>query len=365
MRRRRHAMACILGIFTILTVSAAVETVVDLNLFHSLNLRDTGTRSHAYLMKGDASVSLKSPNTSNVRGDVALSFSQVGTTIVPSIDRAYLRARFPSFRLTVGKTRVSWGDGVMFNAADLLFGSTSTGVDLTRQELRSDTKWLTSINYPLGAFSFIEALVIPPEDPLHASVGNTSLGARYYTTLGSVKLETGAAYRNDAHTGNVVSPYLGLQGNIGPDWYVATSANIPYPEDIADELKDSWIVSAGLLHILTVGWQGTLSMRLETLLLPFAHWEPDPSHKYALYLYPELSYAPNETLSFLLRSIMSPIDLSATITAGASWNVFQGLSIQTFVTAFTGEEDDLFPWRKAPSEISPSLNISVGVSWVY
>src|SRR5690554_2295871 len=119
MRRRRHAMACILGIFTILTVSAAVETVVDLNLFHSLNLRDTGTRSHAYLMTGDASVSLKSPNTSNVRGDVALSFSQVGTTIVPSIDRAYLRARFPSFRLTVGKTRVSWGDGVMFNAADL------------------------------------------------------------------------------------------------------------------------------------------------------------------------------------------------------------------------------------------------------
>ena len=62
MRRRRHAMACILGIFTILTVSAAAETVVDLNLFHSFNLRDTGTLSQAYLMAGDASVSLKSPN---------------------------------------------------------------------------------------------------------------------------------------------------------------------------------------------------------------------------------------------------------------------------------------------------------------
>jgi hypothetical protein len=133
----------------------------------------------------------------------------------------------------------------MFNAADLLFGSTSTSVDLTRQELRSDTKWLTSVTYPLGAFSFVEALVIPPEDLAQPSVVNTSLGARYYTTVGSVKLETGAAYHSDSDTGNVVSPYVALQGNFGPDWYVATSANIPYPEDIADELKESWAITQG------------------------------------------------------------------------------------------------------------------------
>lgn len=343
--------------------AAAAETVVDLNVFHTLSLRDTGEAvTNSYLMAGEAAVSFKSPGSQDIRGDLAISFNELGTTI----DRAYLRARFPKFRLTVGKTRVGWGDGMLFNAGDLLFGSSDTEVDMTDQELRSATKWLTAVNIPLGAFSFVEAVVIPPAQP--DSVERTSLGARYYTTVGSMKVETGAAYRpdhtNGTDTGMVLSPYIALQGNIGPDWYASSSVNIPFPEDLAEELKDSWMVSAGLFHMISVGWQGNLSLRLETMLRPFARWETDVQNEYGIMVYPEITYAPNESYSFSLRSILSPIDMSAAITVGGSWHVFQGFSIQGFMTTFAGDAGDKFSW-KPKTAFDSSILILLGVSWVY
>jgi len=367
--------ALLLALCSLFPLSAAADTVVDLNLYHVMQVRDTGNDvSSLYTMATEASVSFKSPNEGNVRGDVALSivdmYESNNWIPVVQIDRAYLRVRFPSFRLTAGKTRVGWGDGMLFNAADVLFGSTDTGVNLQDQELRTSTKWLTSVNIPLGAFSFVEAVVIPPEDLTDADVGKTTLGARYYTTVGSMKVETGAAYRADHTSGNptgqVVSPYIALQGNIGADWYVATSANLAYPEDIAEELKDSWMLSAGLFHLVNVGWQGTLSFRLETLVRPFGDWEATtgPVKNYGLYLYPEISYAPSDTWNLSLRSIVSPLDMSAVVMVGGSWNILQGFSFNGYVTANAGEPGDAFPWQSA-SPLSPSMSATVGMAWVY
>ncbi|OHD33209.1 MAG: hypothetical protein A2Y31_05370 [Spirochaetes bacterium GWC2_52_13] len=367
--------ALLLALCSLFPLSAAADTVVDLNLYHVMQVRDTGNDvSSLYTMATEASVSFKSPNEGNVRGDVALSivdmYESNNWIPVVQIDRAYLRVRFPSFRLTAGKTRVGWGDGMLFNAADVLFGSTDTGVNLQDQELRTSTKWLTSVNIPLGAFSFVEAVVVPPEDLTDADVGKTTLGARYYTTVGSMKVETGAAYRADHTSGNptgqVVSPYIALQGNIGADWYVATSANLAYPEDIAEELKDSWMLSAGLFHLVNVGWQGTLSFRLETLVRPFGDWEATtgPVKNYGLYLYPEISYAPSDTWNLSLRSIVSPLDMSAVVMVGGSWNILQGFSFNGYVTANAGEPGDAFPWQSA-SPLSPSMSATVGMAWVY
>ncbi|MEA5031115.1 MAG: hypothetical protein VB025_03085 [Sphaerochaeta sp.] len=375
MKFLRIATPVLLALCSLLPLSAAADTVVDLNLYHVMQVRDTGEEvSSLYTMAGEASVSFKSPNEGNVRGDVALSivdmFKSGNWIPVVQIDRAYLRVRFPSFRLTAGKTRVGWGDGMLFNAADVLFGSTDTGVNLQDQELRTSTKWLTSVNIPLGAFSFVEAVVVPPEDLADAELWKTTLGARYYTTVGSMKVETGAAYRADHTSGNptgqVVSPYIALQGNVGADWYVATSANLAYPEDIAEELKDSWMLSAGLFHLVNVGWQGTLSFRLETLVRPFGDWEATtgPEKNYGLYLYPEISYAPSDTWSLSLRSIVSPLDMSAVVMVGGSWKVLQGFSFNGYVTANTGEPDDAFPWQSA-SVLSPSISATVGMAWVY
>ncbi|HCG63905.1 MAG TPA: hypothetical protein DIW48_11255 [Sphaerochaeta sp.] len=367
--------ALLLALCSLFPLSAAADTVVDLNLYHVMQVRDTGNDvSSLYTMATEASVSFKSPNEGNVRGDVALSivdmYESNNWIPVVQIDRAYLRVRFPSFRLTAGKTRVGWGDGMLFNAADVLFGSTDTVVNLQDQELRTSTKWLTSVNIPLGAFSFVEAVVVPPEDLTDADVGKTTLGARYYTTVGSMKVETGAAYRADHTSGNptgqVVSPYIALQGNIGADWYVATSANLAYPEDIAEELKDSWMLSAGLFHLVNVGWQGTLSFRLETLVRPFGDWEATtgPVKNYGLYLYPEISYAPSDTWNLSLRSIVSPLDMSAVVMVGGSWNILQGFSFNGYVTANAGEPGDAFPWQSA-SPLSPSMSATVGMAWVY
>ncbi|MGE0075708.1 MAG: hypothetical protein AB7S52_10810 [Sphaerochaetaceae bacterium] len=372
--------ALLLALCSLFPLSAAADTVVDLNLYHVMQVRDTENDvSSLYTMATEASVSFKSPNEGNVRGDVAISFidrySKYQNTDInlwqPEffIDRAYLRVRFPSFRLTAGKTRVGWGDGMLFNAADVLFGSTDTGVNLQDQELRTSTKWLTSVNIPLGAFSFVEAVVVPPEALLTESeLWKTTLGARYYTTVGSMKVETGAAYRADHTSGNptgqVVSPYIALQGNVGADWYVATSANLAYPEDIAEELKDSWMLSAGLFHLVNVGWQGTLSFRLETLVRPYGDWEATtgPVKNYGLYLYPEISYAPNDTWNLSLRSIVSPLDMSAVVMVGGSWNVLQGFSFNGYVTANAGEPGDAFPWQSASL---PSMSATVGMAWVY
>ena len=344
---------------------AAVDTVVDLNLHHLVNVVDDGSEvSTGYLMGSQASVSFKSSDTGNVRGDLALSLREIdfsGTlTTMVTMDRAYLRVRFPQFRLTGGKTRVGWGDGMLFNAADLLFGSSDTDVILTDAELRTSTKWLTSVTIPLGAFSFIEAVVIPPASTPY-DWKDTELGARYYTTMGSMKMETGGAYRDD-DTGKVVSPYVALQGNFGPDWYLASHVNIAYPTtEIEDELKDSWIFSGGLFHMVTVGWQGMLSLRLEALVRPFGDWQAVTNPSYGLLLYPEVTYAPDDTWNFSFRSIISPIDTSVMIMLGTTWNVMQGFTLNGYVTAQAGESNDTFSWTSPTS----SLAVMMGASWVY
>ena len=358
-----------LGITTVLP--AAADTVVDLSLYHVMNVIDDGAEiSSSYSLRSQGALSFKSPNTGNVRGDVALSFIDYynGVSLQPllSLDRAYLRVRFPDFRLTAGKTRVNWGDGMLFNAADLVFGSSDTNVSLTNQELRTTTKWLTSVNIPLGAFSFFEALIIPPEVPDYA-IGDTSAALRLYTTVKDIKVEGGGAFRDDTSptnpTGKVVSPYVALQGNFGPDWYFATSLNVAYPlEQVSDELKDSWIMSAGVFHLLPVGWQGTLSLRLETLVRPFGQWKPLPSQtNYGIYLYPEVSYAPSDVWNLSLRSIISPIDSSATITIGGAWSVMQGFSLNGYITTALGETTDTFAYQNNAS----SIMVMLGASWVY
>lgn len=352
---------------------SAATPVVDLQLYHTFSVADSDTDvDFMYLMGPLASISFKSPNEGNVRGDLAVSFRYPQTTtnfgedpVSVSIDRAYLRVRFPNLRLTAGKTRVGWGDGVLFNAADLLFGSTGTDVELTSQELRSSTKWLTSVTVPFGPFSFVEAVVIPPEEPSF-DPRDTVLGGRVYTTVGSLKVEFGGAYRPDETTGRVVSPYVALQGNFGPDWYASSSVNVAYPaSEIVGELEESWLVSAGLFHMISVGWQGNLTLRLEALVRPFGTWSAqESSDAYGVLLYPEISYSPNESWSFSLRSIVSPIDLSASVTAGSAWNLMQGLTLHGYVTAFMGEQGDLFSWKSSVNSPT-SLSVLVGAAWVF
>ncbi len=329
----------------------------------------------AYMAKGDTwidamnanlSVSLSSKREGNVRGEVVLQGNSLDKT--PSFDsivqKAYFKARFPSFRLTAGKTRLSWGDGMLFNAGDVLYGSNSTSVSLTQAELRSTTNWLASVNYPLGFFSFAEAVVMPSETGVPIDM---LFGARYYTTVKDIKVELGYASKNPATTVRVHKPYLSLQGNLGFDWYVSSSVAIPEAGDIAKETGESWMISGGIFHLVTLPLERTLTLRLEFLTRPFGRWEPAPvkDSDAALLLYPELGLSYSPSLSFSLRSIISPLDLSAMTTIGMSWNIFDAFNLIGSVSVATGDDGDLFAWSSTDTTKPPSISATIGSSWVF
>ncbi len=149
---------------------------MDLSLFNTV-VRTSNT-DWSYRIAGAGTASFKSSGNRDVKSEVALDIifpdlplSALGESIPPdysalslaliSLDKAYIKVRFPSFRLTAGKSRLSWGDGFVFNSGDILSGSTDTDVDLTTSEVRDETYWLSSVQIPLENFSFLEAVVLP------------------------------------------------------------------------------------------------------------------------------------------------------------------------------------------------------------
>ena len=313
------------------------------------------------------SIAIRSPNSGNVRGEVVLKSPNPFTLAVGDttavyeeiLHRAYFRARFPSFRLTAGKTRLSWGDGMLFNAADVLYGSSDTSVSLTQAELRGETGWMSSINYPLGFFSFAEAVILPSKDTNPQHMG---FGARLYTTVGETKIEGGYLTKHE-NSGRVHKPFVSLQGNIGPDWYLASSLSIPQSGNIAKDTFDSWLISGGLFHIQFLEADKNLSLRLEFLTRPAGNWkfESQSDDSCALLLYPEIVYTPNANLSWSLRTIVSVMDFSLNATLGFNWAVFEGFSLLGYLSSPFGESGDLFKFKDANSLAS----LTLGASWIY
>ncbi|MGB4408323.1 MAG: hypothetical protein WBI82_15820 [Sphaerochaeta sp.] len=343
---------------------AAENPVISMDLLPTVSYQakeDIWTDS----MIADLSGTFSSKREGNVRGEVVLKANSLKavTSFDDVLHKAYFKARFPSFRLTAGKTRLSWGDGILFNAGDVLYGSNSTSVSLTQTELRSTTSWLASVNYPLGFFSFAEAVVMPSEthDPT-----DILFGARYYTTVKDMKVELGYATKKPITEARVHKPYISLQGNLGFDWYLSSSLAIPEAGDIAQESGESWMISAGIFHLVTLPRDRSLTLRLELLTRPFGTWETGPvtDKTAAILLYPELGLSYSPSLSFSLRSIISPMDLSAMSTLGMSWNIFDAFNIIGSFSLFTGDVGNLFAWNST-DPTKPSFSASIGSSWVF
>lgn len=359
----------------------------------------TGDSYWAYGIAGKVGLSFNSTGNRNVRAGLSVDFNYPDISGIPiiTLQKAYIKAKFPSFRLTVGKTRLGWGDGFVFNSGDVVFGSTSPYVNLTGSEIRTETAWLTSINIPLGRFSFIEALVRAPDMMLSGTtpvgmgeVKNLGLGVRIYTKIGGIKVESGYFFDgtdNSAYDINHTSadladdifikalhrPYVSFQGNIGPDFYLSSSLAIPSGDvnNLENVVKDTLNISFGLFHVQEVDYSNSLTFRLESMILPFLNWREDDGEagSYALLLYPEISLAMGETMSVSLRSIISPIDLSAQITAGFSWNIFEGFSLLTYATFNGGDGNDTFSWSKdvwVPGvDMIDGVSVLAGINYIY
>jgi len=375
MHKRIFYTLLILLLFSAAVLPAAGDLTMDLSLFNTVvRIPDSGW---SYSIAGAGTASFKSSGNRDVKSEVALDIifpdlplSALGDSIPPaysalslallSLDKAYIKVRFPSFRLTAGKSRLSWGDGFVFNSGDIISGSTDTEVDLTSSEVRDQTYWLTSVQIPLENFSFLEAVVLPSSGT--GELSGIAAGGRFYTTLDTIKLESGYLYRGSdhSHTG-----YVTMQGNFGPDWYAASAVTLPSSTDfqeLGEGAQESWNLSAGLFTIHQLDRIRTMTLRFESLIRPYASWvdQGTASASYGLYLYPEIGYTPSDTVSLSLRSIISPIDLSAATTIGGSWNVFQSLSMLGYLTVQAGDADDLFSW-----EGPQSLALMLGCSFIY
>jgi hypothetical protein len=85
---------------------------------------------------------------------------------VITVPRAEIRWRMDAgastVRFTVGRTRLTWGDGQLYNAGDVINGVRPSNTDLTATTLRDETQWLTVAYLPLGRFSFLEAVALFP-----------------------------------------------------------------------------------------------------------------------------------------------------------------------------------------------------------
>jgi hypothetical protein len=362
-------------------LGAEVEASVTLTGYGAV-VREEGSVVVRPLLKG--SLDLRSAGGENVRGFLQLD-SWVAEGFALSLPRAYVKVRLPWFRLTLGKTRVSWGDGLLFNAGDVVFGSMSLlAGGLSESVLRDETTWLAAVYVPLGPFSFLEGVLLPyaPEPALGNPFGlieaaglTTDLsallapvapeelagGVRGVFRLGEVKVETG--YFGSGRAGEH-RPYVSLQGHLGVDWNLAAAFNIPTVSPDWERWAEWLDLSAGAFFLQSLPGGRLLSLRLEAAVFPGMRWREaegaqaiplndsealeagDLPPEYGLYLFPEVLFSPTDTLSLQARSLISPLDASALFLVGVSWNVYQGLSLFSYLSAMAGDADDLYAWEQ-------------------
>ncbi len=358
-----------------LFVSAESKSEFDLELYNTIYRMDDNIYMAGH---GNAGLTFKSQKNRNVKGFIEIDFDpdtasgdKSYTKPLLELRKAYIKARMLDHRITVGKTRTTWGEGIVFNSGDVLFGSLNPYVDLTEEEKRSETAWMTLTNTPFGSFSFVELIYMPPQTEINdediktsypgGRIEKSSIGGRVYTRIGGTKLEAGYLYKGQKRTETDPSikthrPYISLQGNIGPDWSMSASAAIPAEMNPdTDIIKRSFSCSFSLFQIINLDHDSSLNLRLETLILPWHNWEQqtdlfdnaedtDLLKAYGIFIYPQIVYNISPGFNISLQSVVSPIDLSAMTTFGSFWNIYQDFEIINYLTFNTGEKSDIFAW---------------------
>lgn len=341
--------ALLVGLAAAVPCAAQADPGVRMRLFETL-LRE-GPGDWSLFSLGSARVSL-STSSENVKAELAAD-ALLGDSLSVSLARAFVAVRFPRWRLTAGKARLSWGEGVAFNAADLLDGSPSAaGLDLTADILRDDASWMAAVYVPLGRFSFAEALVLPPaldvaqfvadpEGPLPGP-GDTSLGGRLVGKLAGIKTEADYLYSGAEGVHRFA---VSLQGNLVVDWHLSAGTALASASSQPSLLLDDLRLSAGLFHLQRLGPRTSLGMRLEALAAPAGEWaevEPPglPAPVYGLLLYPELALAVDSRLTVTARALVSPVEASAVIVPGVSVSLHEGLSFFAMASVGLGDATD-------------------------
>ncbi len=317
--------------------NAEVATGVEIQAFNSFLYADDEPRAAGY---ATAELDLSATAVQNIRSRFVLR-----TTLIESegeadatveVPRAEIRWRYYvsdtyDLRTTVGRTRLSWGDGVVYNAGDVINGARPAELDLTADELRDETLWLAALFFPLGRFAFFEPVALLPvvdptletDDEGAPEAWRTGAGGRVQFQLLGIKTESGYLYRGEDE---VHAPYLSLQGNLFLDWYGGVSWEIQ-----ADRL-DEFLGSFGLLYTGNNARMGGWTARTETL------WSENEE---SLRLFPELTWAPSQLFTLFVRSDLELIEnrtlldaeaIKSLTSSGFTWSPETGLSISLYGT---------------------------------
>ena len=368
-------------IYLLLLISFNIFSEVDIDA--TLTGAFTGTKldggSFTNSVVALGSLSIESENSNYVKSQLVLDFTSLRNVSVLSISKAWIKFRYPLFRFTIGKTRITWGEGSAFNAGDVIFDdyklvtSSTEDIDLTADELKSLNRTMAEIIIPLGRFTYGELIYLPFDFPLYITsktvvfnsdgdeaeaeeyiVSTTpdyesalefsehSFGGRFVTKLAGIKLETGYIYNGNLTTHK---PYISLNGTLGLDYYFSSSINILNGETSFNNWKDTLKISSGFFYLFELKNDKTLTFRLESLIEPYKNWDLD-----ALKLYPEIAFVPNEEFSFFLRSIINPLNFNLEGTLGVNWKTYPGFSIGAFVSVLLDSEES--------SEISLTVSVT-------
>ena len=370
-RRLLSALICLFWLLWAADPALEAETESSVRILALATLSHDGSEP-LLLGGGEAGLTVKSTGSREVRGLFQINVL-LGNGYSLEIPRAYIKARFPGFRTTVGRTRVSWGRGFFFNAGDVIFEGLELAVrDLSAAELRNRTDWLAEIYLPLGQFSYFEVVLLPysgssPGLVLDAvdlgTTGEVAGGGRLAFKLGSLSGEAGYLYHGESETHR---PTLSVQGHLLADLYAASSWHIPAYGARSEDLDEYTALSAGFFSLINLPAGCSGSVRLEAGIRPGGAWQAlaeapgEDETGYGLYLFPEITFAPRDNLSFQLRSLVSPLDGSALILGAVSWNVYQGLTVLANLACQAGEEQDTYDWRRAGS-----IAFSTGLEYIY
>lgn len=335
-----------------------------------------------------ARLSIKSTGSRDVKGEFSLDSStasmEAGGLPLLDIYRAFVQTDFPALRLTLGKARLSWGDGIYFNAGDRLYGSTSLTAGLSSSVFRDEARWLAAVYLPFGMFSFVEALALPPDfvleaaaDPEYYDITHTDAGLRIVTEAVNTKFEAGYLYNYCDSDGDgsddqgFHEPYVSLQGYLLLDWHLSAAARID-PSDPEESFRENLEITAGVAHSFYPQGAPTIGLRLEGLIRPGQGWEAtsyasaaaaqaalatDPG--YGLFLYPEISVS-GGSAALIVNGLYSPVDNSGMASLLGQWKIYQGLTLLGAFSFQAGGEDDLFGWDRRGGR-----SLTLGAEYVF